>query len=286
MRDQGSAEAVNLVKLDKPADIYQRVADRVTELLDTYPLITPEDPDNIPRTYWSNQGVDRGLVKRAVMTVPYGVTMYGIRDQLVTEMVKRKGQDDWMPRCTFLAPIVVGAIGDVVSAASTAMEWLKAVAEAAKDADANLTWTTPVGLPVVQDYRKTDGRQVEVYIGAQKKRVRVQLSFDTPRRDFRKSISGISPNYIHSLDAAHMMKTVNRTTCRSLAMVHDSYGTLACDVDELSVALRTAFIELHAEPLMNQLYDHLVEQGINVPTPPETGTFDLRSILEADYFFA
>jgi DNA-directed RNA polymerase len=284
MRDQTSAEAVNLVPLEAPADVYQRVADRVKVLLkarlkDDYSKegMTPD------AMYWATEGIDRGLVKRAVMTVPYGVTMYGIRDQLVTEMVKRHGSDDWMPKCAFLAPLVVEAIGDVVSAASVAMDWLKDVAKAAGEADMDVTWETPCGMPVVQEYRKFGSDQVEVWVGGQKKRVR--LAFATDVRNRRKEVSGLSPNLIHSLDAAHMMKTVNLTEAEALAMVHDSYATLACDVDELNMALRYAFVRLHEQPLLEMLHAPLSEH-YDVPPVPAQGGLSLRDVLDAEYFFA
>ena len=76
LRDQQSAEAVNLAPADKPADIYQRVADRVQELLQE---ATPSDET----VFWNNyEGDWRGLVKRPVMTVPYGVSSYGIRQHM------------------------------------------------------------------------------------------------------------------------------------------------------------------------------------------------------------
>ena len=56
----------------------------------------------------------------------------------------------------------------------------------------------------------------------------------------RKQVSGISPNVVHSWDAAHMMHTALK--CRDagitgLAMVHDSYATTPGEVDVLGVLL-------------------------------------------------
>ena len=56
------------------------------------------------------------------------------------------------------------------------------------------------------------------------------------RIDARKQIGGLVAHLVHSLDAAHMMCTVNRLYAlglRHFVMVHDSYGVHACDVDLL-----------------------------------------------------
>jgi DNA-directed RNA polymerase len=39
----------------------------------------------------------------------------------------------------------------------------------------------------------------------------------------------------------------------AFASVHDSYWTHACDVDEMSVILREAFIELHSQDILGRL---------------------------------
>lgn len=56
----------------------------------------------------------------------------------------------------------------------------------------------------------------------------------------KKQRSSFPPNYIHSLDGAHMMMTA--MACReegmSFAGVHDSYWTHACDVDRMNVLIR------------------------------------------------
>ena len=39
----------------------------------------------------------------------------------------------------------------------------------------------------------------------------------------------------------------------TFASVHDSYWTHACDVDEMSTALRDCFVELHSRDLLGDL---------------------------------
>lgn len=82
------------------------------------------------------------------------------------------------------------------------------------------------------------------------------------------------PNFIHSLDAAHLMLTINR--CRQLGIedfvaVHDSFGTHACDVAKLGRALRDSFMQLHHQPLLAQCHawlQHLADLAQNPTGSP------------------
>ncbi len=92
LRDPEGAQAVNMNWGEKPADIYQRVADRVLELLEEEPRRADGKPTEA--AYWQDYAGDwRGLVKRPVMTIPYGLTGYGLEKQLEAEMMKRHGPD-------------------------------------------------------------------------------------------------------------------------------------------------------------------------------------------------
>ena len=77
-----------------------------------------------------------------------------------------------------------------------------------------------------------------------------------------KQSSAFPPNFVHSLDASHMMLTC--VTCDSkkltFAAVHDSYWTHACDIDDMSAILREAFVKLHSKNIMERLMDELVSR--------------------------
>ncbi|KAH9475704.1 DNA-directed RNA polymerase 3, chloroplastic [Psilocybe cubensis] len=73
---------------------------------------------------------------------------------------------------------------------------------------------------------------------------------------FRKiSTTAFPPNFIHSLDATHMLLTAIKCNDRGLtfASIHDSYWTHACDIDTMSEAIRETFISLHQSDILNKL---------------------------------
>jgi DNA-directed RNA polymerase len=78
--------------------------------------------------------------------------------------------------------------------------------------------------------------------------------------------------------------------CAGLAFagVHDSFWTHAGDVRRLAGLLRETFVELHSQPLLEQLLADFQEQHPNVEFPPipAKGDLDITSVLDSEYFFS
>jgi DNA-directed RNA polymerase len=98
------------------------------------------------------------------------------------------------------------------------------------------------------------------------------------------------PNYIHSIDSSHMMMTA--VACREqgldFAGVHDSFWTHAGHVDQMNYILRSKFIDLHSQPLLETLLEELQTEHPDIVFPPlpPRGDLDLEDIKSADYFFS
>ena len=59
--------------------------------------------------------------------------------------------------------------------------------------------------------------------------------------------SALAPNFVHSLDAAAMMKTIAMARTwgiTHMAAIHDSFGTHAADAATLAKVTREAYVEL------------------------------------------
>ena len=144
----------------------------------------------------------------------------------------------------------------------------------------------------MQDYRAQKLIQVKTVYGG----IRLQCGLwtDTPKLVKRKMSSGIAPNFVHSLDAAHCMSTVN--LCRengiqNFAMVHDSYGTLAADAGKLAYYLREAFIRQYTRDVLKEFRDEIAKQlppelAAELPPLPPKGGLDLGAVRQSRYFFA
>jgi DNA-directed RNA polymerase len=102
---------------------------------------------------------------------------------------------------------------------------------------------------------------------------------------------GIRRLNVFGNDAAHMMRTINRLYAegiRHFAMVHDSYGVHACDVDLLNRILREEFVRIYSEPVLQNFIDQQrkAHPGLELPDPPKTGDLDIQQVLSSAYFFA
>jgi DNA-directed RNA polymerase len=114
-----------------------------------------------------------------------------------------------------------------------------------------LVWTTPLRMPVVQPYRKSGQRLIVTCL---QDLVLTATERDDPVNR-RKQLQAFPPNFIHSLDASHMMLSALECNAIGLtfAAVHDSFWTHAADVDAMNGVLRDAFIRIHQEDVIGRL---------------------------------
>ena len=109
--------------------------------------------------------------------------------------------------------------------------------------------------------------------------------------NWRKQVDGIVAHFVHSMDAAHMMLTINRLYAegiRHFAMVHDSFGVHACDIDLLHRVLREEFVRIYSEPVLQKFLEEQrqAHPDLDLPDPPQAGNLDIRQVIESPYFFA
>ncbi|KAF2241091.1 DNA-directed RNA polymerase mitochondrial precursor [Trematosphaeria pertusa] len=115
----------------------------------------------------------------------------------------------------------------------------------------SIIWTTPLKMPVVQPYRKHNSHVVKTSL----QDITVINRSRTDMVDKRKQLQAFPPNFIHSLDASHML--LSALKCNELgldfAAVHDSFWTHAADIPNLNVVLRDAFVRMHSEDIIGRL---------------------------------
>ncbi len=294
LRDPSGAKATNLAADKVQYDVYAEVAEEVNKVVREY-----KDKSEVDREMagiWLKFGIDRKVVKRPVMTTPYGATKIGMKDQIVEDTIN-KNPDQYWGKSTFataawLADKIDIAIGNKLVAARQAMLFLQDLAQALAKEDLPMVWTTPTGFPVVQRITRSKEFVVDTHL---LDRVKLKFIEEGSKLDRGRQRSAIAPNFVHSYDGAHLQLTVcamQEELVRrvSWAVVHDSFGVPAGDVDSLSRVLREQFVEMYASrhPLHNLLDQcrPLVPASTELPVPPKVGTFDIKEVLEAEFFFA
>ncbi|EXB77631.1 DNA-directed RNA polymerase 2 [Morus notabilis] len=284
-RDKLGAAAVNLVAGDKPADVYTGIAERVLEIMRSDAQKDPADfPDALSARILINQ-VNRKLVKQTVMTSVYGVTFIGARNQIKKRLKERGAiaDDEELFRCSCYAAKAREIIWEMFAAARSIMDWLGNCAKIIASQNEPVQWITPVGLPVVQPYRKLGDHSIKTSLQT------LTVKRETEKVAARMHKTAFPPNFVHSLDSSHMMMTA--VACGkagiTFAGVHDSYWTHACDVDELNRVLREKFVELYETPILENLLESFEKSfpELIFPPLPERGDFDLNEVLKSPYFF-
>ncbi|THG07185.1 hypothetical protein TEA_003707 [Camellia sinensis var. sinensis] len=191
-RDKLGATAVNLVAGEKPADVYSGIAARVLDIMRKDAQKDPEVfPDALRARLLINQ-VDRKLVKQTVMTSVYGVTYIGARDQIKRRLKERNAIADdteLFGAACYAAKITLTALGEMFQAARSIMGWLGDCAKVIIASENEpVQWTTPLGLPVVQPYRKLGRHLVKTSLQV----LTLQRETETLLESFQKSFPTLS----------------------------------------------------------------------------------------------
>ncbi|GFP94803.1 DNA-directed RNA polymerase 3 chloroplastic [Phtheirospermum japonicum] len=212
-RDSFEAAAVNLIAGDKPADVYSEIADRVHDIMRRDSEKDPAtDPNALLAKLLIGQ-VDRKLVKQTVMTSVYGVTYVGAREQ-IKRRLEEKGliTDDRLlfSAACYASKVTLAALGELFQAARGIMGWLGDCAKIIASENQPVRWTTPLGLPVVQPYFKTQRHVIRTSLQV------LALQREGDSVEVRKQRTAFPPNFVHSLDGSHMMMTA--IACRDAGL--------------------------------------------------------------------
>lgn len=290
LRDMIGGQATNLVPQDKPSDIYSEVARVCTLKLQKYDGEYADQWKAAARTF-PDAMLPRGLAKRPVMTLPYGSTMQSCREYIYKYMVEDAPEvfpkENRFRMSVFLTPILWEAIGEVVVAARRAMDWLQRSTSKIAKANKNVVWWTPLGFPVLQDRKKVKVRQIETELLG---RFQVSVGEQSGVMDVLKNKLAIAPNFVHSMDACHLMMTCTKAVeygVTDFAFIHDDYGTHASDTDTLHQAIREAFVELYGEndPLIDFKIFNEDYSKVELLDPPSHGDLILDQVIDSEYFF-
>lgn len=321
LRDPIGGTAVNLTPSEKPQDVYRAVGDKAQEMANAseaeyrrrWPSLagktTKIDGEEVSldefRHLWSDLLISRSIAKRPTMTYCYSATRFGMQKMILNtlrELDKERAkeglepylgdsEDNYGASC-WLSFAIWEALGEVVVAAATAMQWLRDAAKVAAKDGLPVWWTTPMGLPVLQEYRDMLGQRVKVHWAGQE--VKMMLTVEGTEIAPKRQENGIAPNFVHSLDASHLMAVAERAKERGinhLAMIHDSFGTHAANAGQLSYILRETFVEQYTPNVLLKFYQELLEQlspelQAELPVPPGYGSLDLQQVMGSDYIFA
>ncbi|KAJ4296875.1 DNA-directed RNA polymerase [Kalmusia sp. IMI 367209] len=280
--DFAGASQVNLEPSDRPQDIYTGVAELVKG------MIAEDAAKGHTLAKLLKDKVTRKVVKRTVMTNVYGELksilvgkeeakdLWAASSYVALRIFEALGKifngaqdiQYWLGECgeritTSLSAEQIRKICEHTEGKELKLDpkykspkhmkaaQMKKILQDIETFKTSIIWTTPLKMPVVQPYRKS-GREV---IRTHLQDIVVTRRNGNSAVDKRKQLQAFPPNFIHSLDATHMILSALKCSEMGLdfAAVHDSFWTHAADIPNLNVILRDAFVRMHSEDIIGRL---------------------------------
>jgi len=297
-RDDEAARLVNLIDNDAPQDIYLAVTWHVMKLLDgeDHRLRTKgnEAQDAWCFEWWRERLkslTDKGkrkLFKGPVMTFPYSATLAGMTDEIVeTYHGLFDGNEPWPAAARFLARAVRLACQDTLPGPVRIMKYVRELALHRFQEGKFLQWRSPTGFLFFNMYQEPNIVDLDLGSGSVRSRYTV-ADGALPEMKKTKMLNAASPNFIHSLDAVHLIRTVlaaNDDGIGDVLTVHDSMACLAPHARRFGQLIRRELATLYivGDPLA-ALRDANVDDPKLFPLP-ERGNLAPYAVQNAEYSF-
>ena len=282
-KDVETGELVGLVPVEIQKDFYVQTAkelikqnddERLAEILDAMPM----------------KKIRKGISKRGSMTRAYSAGASKIAENMYFDCKVEDYHEEYditKDDCDKLAKGLIKAINTVCPGPLATMSYLQHLAaHEIKEGNKEITWSTPSGFSVTYTCWQLFNMRCKGTISGYR-RVNHVAKIATDKPDIRGFMCGISPNFIHSMDASHMALVIDDWN-NAFGAVHDSFSTHACDVEELLILTKSKFIEMYdVDNFFQLIEDQLITNKEDLEVEqPERGSLEIREIQDSDYFFA
>lgn len=287
-KDKQAGDLVSLTDSEIQADFYVKVAKEL------YTVVQEENNERLVSLIkeMPMRDIRKGIAKRAAMTRAYSCGAKRMAASMYADCYKEGYTEKYgitMIDCFNLSNSIIRAISRVCPGPLSTMDFLQKLAVHAVRAaaevdprDVALHWWTPSGFCVIYQRNRQESIKHRGVIA--KKRIKHVGKVDSNVPDIGAYISGISPNFIHSQDASHMM-LVAASWEGSFGAVHDSFSTHACDIDELDVIVRDYFIQMYDyDDYYYEIKDALSAEDFEYPSV--NGNLNIKEVQQSKYFFS
>lgn len=276
-------------------DLYMEVADRVwSQVQQDASKGNPVALEWVPKMQEASDR--RKVVKRSVMTVPYGVTEFGVAEFMIKDShVSEEAENQW-DSARYMRDLIMSSIDETLSNGRKLQLWFMECARRCAEEGLPMIWDTPAGSKVTQAYRNMIQKRVRsfdtrFYIYEEPKQGEDEDDFYLRvGMNERKMATAAPPNVVHSCDASHLQITTCRmhdAGIRDFSMIHDSFGCPLAHVGLMRDILRQSVVDMYQDDYL-QKFKASVEKysGLKMPEPPSVGEFDIEEILGSEFFFA
>ena len=285
-KDSLTGELVGLTPVEIQNDFYVQVAKRLCRRM-------PEwfEERKIPMKH-----IRKGIAKRGAMTRAYSCGQKKMSESMYSDCYQFGYTKDYNIStwdCDELSSQVIRAIQDVCPGPLDTMRYLQKLADKeitnwfdtfGTDRGKGIEWETASGFPVIYECYRTRPAKVDCYgfntpNGELRFKHVIREKTDIPDR--RGFMCGISPNFVHSSDAAHMALVVANGDS-DFGAVHDSFSAHANKVEDLMVSAREVFTTMYDK---ENFYETIPFGRGYEGEQPNLGTLDIKEVVNSDYFF-
>lgn len=284
-KDEVAGAMVGLIPKDKPIDFYvvvakgilnRNVGNDLGQILSRIPM----------------KLIRKGISKRGTMTKAYDAGVRCIANIIYTDcydagMTIKYGITRSIS--SKLAKDLVDTYNSLCSGPVSVKNYLQALTKyrIKELGHKSARWETPSGFPVISEKWVTIKKKAVVTLC--KKRIDAIYREVTDKPAIHEITSGISPNYVHSMDASHMSLVINQLNeagVTSFGAIHDSFSVHADDVDLLLDTTKSVFITMYDCDVFADMNAQFVNCDNNFDVKkPKVGSLDLSKIKESQYFF-
>jgi DNA-directed RNA polymerase len=302
---------VNLTDNEVPQDIYAIVAKVARRMVEEDAEGQDEKKRHFAKlflSYKDGKGIDRKLLKRSTMTFCYSSEANGMGDQFFEDLMAPLQADavrnktphhfgtvkEQAAAARYMGRVAYAAITEVVRKPAEAMDFLKAVAGVMAHEGKPVRWVTPAGIPCINRYHASKTKTLELWLHNERLQLVVATGNEAPLLK-RKCQQSIAPNWVHSLDAAHLLLTVGACAdegITDIVTVHDSFGCLPAHADRFNQIIREQFVLMYQgddqlSTLRTTASAQLSEANQKrLPPLPSKGELELTEVHRAKYAFA
>ena len=256
-------------KDNSPRDVYALVAEKVRSNIEKV-------EDNDIKNSLCKLKIERKLLKKPVMTVPYNVSYPTMCEQLLAQGfftkhfdsldVKKNNKtyfykvskdilkEEYQNECiklsskefALLTAFLYKSVYLTFPRLDAYVKYMKNMASLFARLNLELNWTTPVGMKIGMRYVKTEQyRGKDLYLN--KSGSSVSLPTDVPDR--KGNEIAFMPNFIHSMDSANIqllvLNLIKSKNYINLFTIHDCFATTPDTMKLLNAEVRKAFAMMY-----------------------------------------
>lgn len=277
--DWFAASITNLLaRVDTPIDAYAILIAKAFE------RVVTDDSDHA--RWWREQfevlssKQQRKLLKQPCMTYAYSVTPAGATLQ-IAKVYKSFRRNEEPPKGAFryLADKVLQACALELSGPARVMSYICDIAKHCASQGRFMEWTSPSGFPISNRYQVPNIVTVTCMRGSVRVAEHRVADGIKDEIDNNQVAAAAAPNFVHSLDAAHLVKVVNaanREGITDLLTVHDCFYGLAPQATRLQEIILDELANMYrdSDPLTELRSRNVSDDSL--PVPPKGSAFFLN----------